>query len=375
MVSLPLSDVPSRAPAPVELVSIQYLRAVAALGVVVWHAQGQMGLGETAVLQAGIEIFFVISGYVMWLILSDRPVAPGVFLKKRLARVVPLYWLLTTLMVVLLLIAPRLLQSTRFDLPHVVASYLFVAWPNPVDGVGLKPVMIPGWTLNYEMAFYALLALALAFRKRRRGPIVVGVLSLLALGSLAPLPAIAHFYFSPFMAELALGVLLAMAMKRVPDAWLRGGLAAFGLGCAALIGAAWMDPQGHLRLLSFAIPVVAIVAGLVALEKTGRLPEVPLLKAIGDASYPLYMLHPVLLSAMAQAWRVSGAAPPSPWLYVAISVVVTSVVGWLAHVTLERPLVRLFRTRPSKTPTNSSPPEAASPPLPVLSAALPPTRP
>lgn len=324
--------------------SIQYLRAIAALGVVVWHAQGQMGLANTTVLQSGIEIFFVISGYVMWLILGERPVSPWTFLKKRLTRVVPLYWLLTTLMVGLLLVAPQLLQSTRFDPTHIVASYLFVAWPNPVEGVGLKPVMIPGWTLNYEMAFYVLLALGLGLKASWRAPFVIGVLCLLACLSLLPLPPIAHFYASPFMAEIAMGIGLAIAIKRVPAAWFSWGGWLVAAGSLLLIynGSA-IDAQAHDRLALFGLPVAALIAGVIAVERAGHLPSVPVLKAIGDASYPLYMIHPVLLSAMAQAWRIAGLSALSPWLYVAAAVVVTSVVGWLAHLTLERPLIAAFK--------------------------------
>jgi exopolysaccharide production protein ExoZ len=349
MTSPPSPSAPDRPKA--ELVSIQYLRAAAALGVVVWHAQGQVGLANTTVLQAGIEIFFVISGYVMWLILGERPVSPWVFLKKRLTRVVPLYWVLTTLMVVLLLAAPQFLQSTRFDLAHVVASYLFIAWPNPVEGVGLRPVMIPGWTLNYEMAFYVLLAVGLCLRTAWRAPLVIGVLCLLASLSVLPMPPIAQFYASPFMAELALGIGLAIAMKRVPPSWFAWGGLVFVAGVAVLIyNGSVIDAEAHDRLVLFGLPAAILTAGLIALERTGKLPDIPLLKAIGDASYPLYMIHPVLLSTMAQLWRAAGLTALSPWLYVALSLVVTSAVGWIAHVTLERPLITAFRPRASKAP-------------------------
>lgn len=341
------------APPRTELVSIQYLRAAAALGVVVWHAQGQVGIPETEVLQAGIEIFFVISGYVMWLILGQRPVSPGVFLQKRLARVVPLYWLLTTVMVILLLVAPQLLQSTRFDLPHVVASYLFVAWPNPVEAAGLKPVMIPGWTLNYEMAFYLLLVVALMLKTAWRGAFVIAVLLVLTALSVLPLPPVALFYASPFMAEFALGVGLAMVLPRVPERWLQHGGLVFVLGCGLLLaGGATMDAEAHGRLVLLALPATLIVAGLAAIEQAGRLPRIAVLKALGDASYPLYMIHPVLLSAMAQGLNLAGFAM-QPWLYVAAAIVVTSVVGWFAHLWLERPLIAAFRPRVRARPSPS----------------------
>lgn len=342
----------SRSP-PTELVSVQYLRAAAALGVVVWHAQGQMGLKETTVLQAGIEIFFVISGYVMWLILARRPVSPASFLKKRLTRVVPLYWVLTSLMVALLLVAPQLLQSARFDPAHVIASYLFVAWPNPVEGAGLKPVMIPGWTLNYEMFFYLALAATLPLAARLRAPMLLGFLGLLGAASVLPLTPVAHFYASPFMLEFALGILLAIGLERLPERWTRRGPWAFAIGCALLfVGGLLVDAQNHWRLIAFALPAALLIGGLVCWETAGRLPALPWLKRIGDASYPLYMIHPVLLSAMAQAWRSWGLTVVSPWLFVAAAVVVTSLAGWVLHVTLERPLLAVFNSakRTLRTP-------------------------
>ncbi len=346
----------SRSP-PTELASVQYLRAAAALGVVVWHAQGQMGLKETTVLQAGIEIFFVISGYVMWLILSRRPVSPATFLKKRLIRVVPLYWVLTSLMVGLLLVAPQLLQSARFDPAHIIASYLFVAWPNPAEGAGLKPVMIPGWTLNYEMFFYLALAATLPLAARRRAPILLGFLGILGAASLLPLPPVAHLYASPFMLEFALGILLALGLERLPERWKRQGPYGFVTGCSLLfIGGLLIDPQNHARLIAFALPATLLIGGLVCWETHGRLPVLPWLKRIGDASYPLYMIHPVLLSAMAQGWRAAGLTALSPWLFVAAGVVVTSLAGWALHVTLERPLLAAFSPARKTVGRSTTPP-------------------
>jgi len=335
---------------PKALMSIQYLRGVAALGVVAWHAQSQMGLGETQVLQAGIEVFFIVSGYVMWLILSERPVSPATFLRKRITRVVPLYWTLTTVILVMLLVAPGMLQSTRFDPVHTIMSYLFLPWPNPVAESGLKPLMIPGWTLNYEMFFYALLAAALALPARWRAGFTVGTLSLLGAMSLLPLGPIAHFYASPFMIEFVLGIGLAMVLPRLPLAVRRLGRWSFGLGLILLLAVGSAPGAEQFRLVTFAIPATLIVGGLVAWEETGGLPRLSLLKMLGDASYPLYMLHPILLSAMAQAWRAFGATDLSPWVYVLVSLIVASGVGYLAHVMLERPLIKMFQ-RPPRRPS------------------------
>ncbi len=172
------------------------------------------------------------------------------------------------------------------------------------------------------------------------------------------MPPIAHFYASPFMGELALGVGLAMVIPRVRKTWLAHGGALFWSGCALLLlGGSMIDENAHGRLVLLALPAALIVAGLVAVEQTGRLPSIPVLKAVGDASYPLYMIHPVLLSAMAQGLELANVRL-SPWLYVACALVVTSVVGWFAHLWLERPLIAAFKPRP----------RTSSPTVPALAA-------
>ncbi len=171
--------------------------------------------------------------------------------------------------------------------------------------------------------------------------------------SVLPLPPIALFYASPFMAELALGVGLAMVLPRLPRDRLKHGGLAFVLGCGLLLaGGAFTNANADGRLVLLALPAVLVVGGLVAVEEDGRLPSIPVLKAIGDASYPLYMIHPVLLSAIAQGLALTGVAI-TPWPYVATSLVVTSGVGWYAHLWLERPLIAAFKPSPRPRPSPS----------------------
>ncbi|MGH6808111.1 MAG: acyltransferase family protein, partial [Ensifer adhaerens] len=77
---------------------IQYLRALAALGVVLFHAAERTG-HHFAIGAAGVDVFFVISGFIMWVISDRRPVAPLSFLKERLRRIAPIYWLATVVMI------------------------------------------------------------------------------------------------------------------------------------------------------------------------------------------------------------------------------------------------------------------------------------
>ena len=205
--------------------SIQYLRGISAVMVIFYHAAIQStaisGIHVPALGKFGVDIFFVISGFVMWTGVSGRATSPTIFLKKRFCRIVPLYWSFTLIAAAVALLMPGLLRSTIFDLPHLVASLAFIPWVNPAASSvkvieTLTPVVNPGWTLNFEMLFYvmfasililprylAFLALALEMATLHY---VAGL-----LGGKAP---IAQFYAQGVMFEFLFGVAIAIINAR-----------------------------------------------------------------------------------------------------------------------------------------------------------------
>ena len=143
------------------VVPIQILRAVAAIAVVVSHAA--QNLDRFAIAPntshffvsgaAGVDLFFVISGFVM--VYASEPLfgsASGAvtFLYHRIVRIVPLYWLATTFYVIVAVLLPGL--GTAYPIRTVAASFLFI--PTLLPDGGIHPVVLQGWTLNYEMLFY-----------------------------------------------------------------------------------------------------------------------------------------------------------------------------------------------------------------------------
>ena len=138
------------------LQSIQILRGLAASAVLAFHAAQRSGHSFT-IGAAGVDVFFVISGYIMWSVMRDGP-SPRSFLTRRLARIVPLYWAVTLAMVAFSAV-PGALPNLQLTWRHVLLSLLFVPHAAP-DGA-VFPVLVPGWTLTYEMFFYAILTAAL----------------------------------------------------------------------------------------------------------------------------------------------------------------------------------------------------------------------
>ena len=145
--------------------SIQYIRGIAALVVVVWHT----GWSRTVLGQSGVDLFFVVSGFVMMLV-SGRESSPGRFSVARLARIAPLYWGVTLLF--------ALLDHT--PITKVMTSLLF--WPN-----GKFPVVIQGWSLNLEMSYYLLFASTLIAPVRWRLPLLT--LEMVAVCVILPMTA------------------------------------------------------------------------------------------------------------------------------------------------------------------------------------------
>lgn len=138
------------------LFGLQYLRGLAACAVVAYHAadraQRPFAAGET-----GVDLFFVLSGFLMWAI-TDAHSRPGQFLIDRAKRIVPSYWIVTSVMLAGAIAG--LFPAVRLTVTHIVTSYAFIPSISPSNGQ-VWPLLVPGWTLNYEAGFYLLFGAAL----------------------------------------------------------------------------------------------------------------------------------------------------------------------------------------------------------------------
>ncbi|MEO7027698.1 MAG: acyltransferase, partial [Caulobacteraceae bacterium] len=189
------------------MVSIQYLRALAALAVVLYHAL-QWRSGGFDVGRAGVDVFFVISGFVLWRATSRHRVTPLTFLAARASRVMPLYWLATLAVVASALVWPQFLPQVRPGWGHLLLSLAFIPHFDPR---GLPfPTLPPGWSLDYEAGFYILFAIALAFARRWRAWALVGGLAGATLAGLLLADPAYILGANPLLLEFAAGVLIGV---------------------------------------------------------------------------------------------------------------------------------------------------------------------
>jgi exopolysaccharide production protein ExoZ len=336
---------------------VQTLRFVAALLVVCAHLPSYLrdragvAVPDIPTGQLGVTVFFAISGFVAVLTTrTDRPGGARRFLRRRIARIVPLAWLVLTVKLVTGLIAPGLLERFRPDGWYVLASYLFLPARGP-DGI-VQPLYTVMWTLSFELFFYGVVTVALAVR-RTPLTVVAPVMTVLACAS-AFRPEhwpTWQFFADPYVLLFVVG----MVLGHVATGTATSGTVAWGVVAVAVwttVELAASPPVHSVVLLPAATVVLAVT-----LWSEPWIPArlAPSLDLLGDASYALYLTHPLVAPATV---AVLATVLPSatPWALLALvagtAAVGISIVTWYA---VDRPLVRLLTDHPQPGGRRSGP--------------------
>ncbi|MTH65265.1 acyltransferase family protein [Paracoccus sp. DK608] len=320
--------------------NIQLLRGIAACMVVLFHVVlwlPQPAAGAEPVIyqifhswgKSGVDLFFVISGFVIMTSQMRKPRPVGTFLRDRALRILPLYWLVTLVFAALLLALPQLAGNqpdlTPARLLQSLGMVHFLL-------TGQFPVVFVGWTLEYEALFYLLFAIGMAFLPLRYLPLALGaVLAAIYLAGGVEARVI----------QFAMGMMIAQLRLRtdhLPFAWplLLAGLAVF-LGSIR-----W--PNDDLRLLLWGIPSVMIVTALVFLPQIRN----RLANYLGNASYAIYLVQPLAIPVGVKL--TAALAGHAGFTAQALLVSSMAVIGGcLTHSFVEKPMNALLR-RPRRVP-------------------------
>jgi exopolysaccharide production protein ExoZ len=295
------------------LTSIQALRGAAALAVVAYHAGHRSGLPVPGAF--GVDVFFVISGFIMMYVTNDAS-KPLPFLRDRLLRIAPTYWAAT---IVALAVHAYWTGGGHPPLKLVAGSFAFFPVDEPDAPGRFFPVHDVGWTLNYEMFFYAIFALTLLLPSRWRLPVLTAIfLVFVTVGmALQPRTAPLGFWTKRIILEFLAGALLAYA-------WRRWGLPKWAALPLILSGSAVLLLAGRPAILGATL----VVAGVLALpprEAPWKLPQL-----LGDASYSIYLWH--IFAVQLVPWK----GPAGFVLSMAAGV----TVGLCAYYAIERPIRR-----------------------------------
>jgi exopolysaccharide production protein ExoZ len=292
-------EVPIGKARPLELQSIQVLRALAATTVIFAHIRFINRGGF------GVNIFFVVSGFIICYMSSLNP---SYFWLKRIFRIVPLYWVGTLGVFLIALAAPNLLNYTTAR-PYELGKSLFFI-PFVKESGRMAPILFLGWTLEYEMFFYLIFAAALAINKKKDGWLAILMLSVVAIAGRVAHPAstFLSFYSNPIIMEFALGILAFYAWKK----W-KSRLAQLPVTVAVLISLAcyaifFRIDKGVPSSIHFARIVpgflfqggLSLVILLCFLSMEGKFTFPRWMLAVGDASYSLYLFHPYIIQLVSR---------------------------------------------------------------------------
>lgn len=285
--------------------SIQNLRGFAALLVLIHHIfMDTRQYGENSFLinnfyaleyfgNIGVDIFFVISGFIMVLVHGNdflKPHAVRIFLIKRIIRVVPLYWILSMVSAFLLFFFPHLFGAGKMlELHHAVSSFFFIPSRNTAGDV--IPILSVGWTLNFEMYFYMVFSLFLFFPKRVFIPgITLFFIASISLHVLNPTNTYLVMITNPLLIEFLLGVYIgALYLNRrliKPSYTLI-------IMCGMLFFSnIFLHPPIEARMIYFGIPSALLLYVLISYENYKGDPLCGnKFSYMGTISYSLYLSH------------------------------------------------------------------------------------
>ena len=335
---------------------LQGLRGVAAALVVGFHAMGEalrLYPDASGLLFAlfsaggiGVDLFFVVSGFIIAMT-ADGAAGLGAglaYLRKRIVRIVPLYWVFTLLLALSMLTDFPLLTASVPVTPDWLAASLLFAPSTLADR--FTPIVFIGWTLNYEMLFYLLVFVAILLGRAALAPALI--LALVALGLAAPGGERATWYnfvTNPIMIEFVLGYAVFLVHKTACVG--RGvSLAIIAAGTILFLASYIVLPEVSATMRPLVNgPLLAIqILGIVTFETASpRFPVPRWITRSGDASYSIYLLQAVTLPIATPVLVGLGLAPLGPDFVAASIVAATVALGILVHDRIELPLMSLAR--------------------------------
>ena len=351
----PIQARDQKGPAKPTIFGLQGLRFFAAAIVVITHTLNRevnlyhpFPIPRAPWMESGVDIFFVISGFIMVYIIKPET-TPGRFWLQRFTRIVPLYWIATIVAYVGCLVAPEWFfghQGWWFAL----RSLLFI--PTGRDSWA-HPILSPGWTLVYEFAFYTLLALCMVLRKPPFATAAVVMVGVVSVGMLVKpwLPFMGFYADEALLLEFIFGMGAAvLAREHGFKPWQGPLIAAAGL---VLIYLLWDFQLAWPRGLKAGLPAFLIVFGTLVSEPLWQKSRtLQGLSRLGDASYSIYLVHFFFVTAIG----VFCAKNPefTQWIggyaFTIGTVVIGLGSGLVAHVLIEKPLLRLVRAWLARPP-------------------------
>lgn len=321
--------------------SIQYLRFFACLAVVVLHISKKSYLNSDVdfyfyIGDAGVDIFFIISGFIMMHI-SRGHMSAGKFLFDRIVRIYPIYLFILIPYLGIFLLHPELVNSHNPVEPSIFKSITLLPF---IDGSLLNMV---SWTLMYELYFYFIFTISIIFSARVNKILstsffIVGFLSIGLIFDIG-------FINSTIVLEFLMGMIYykIFSNRMLFNTYIS--LCLIILGCAIFYNLPHeeMGVSGFSRLILWGGAVSLIFIGVLGLED--KIKNNKILLFLGNASYSTYLSHILVINAVYIGSKKYIPFDVSPSLIIVISTIGSFIIGSLIHKYIELHIVSLFKMK------------------------------
>lgn len=312
--------------------NIQILRAIAAILVVAFHtvpAAKSYNFSTEFFYKvdiwgaAGVDIFFIISGFIMVYIQINKSKKPLDFIKDRVERIVPLYWFLTISISILLVIFPQAFRELKLSGEHIFNSLFFINFLSEFD----YPILYVGWTLEYEMLFYIIFAFSLFFKNIKYS----------ILTSILMLTIFVFYGLSSIVIEFIYGMLVGFFFKKIKINSIF--CCIFILVGFYLLTVGWNKEIP--RSLAWGLPSLLIFLGALYLNPIKN----SLLATLGNASYSIYLVQVFSIPMCYKIFSKIGSLNfiYINEIYVIICIILSTIGGVLLHVAIEKPLAKIIK--------------------------------
>ncbi len=344
------------------LYSIQLLRGLAALLVVCTHSIfATISYGNNnSILSSfynfsefgavGVDIFFVISGFIIVYVTQNNNKKFNIFIKERLIRVVPLYWFFLSIMACALIFFPSAFVNNEFILSHAIYSFLFLP-AYKFDG-SISPLLGVGWTLNYEVFFYVIFSFSLYISSwKKRFFLVSSIFIMLSCFGIVYQNEnpIIYVFTRSLLIEFVFGMLVAYLFfeskflsKKLATSVLV--LSIFLLSLSVIYGVP--DKFDTIKFIVWGIPAFFLVYSLLCLEIHG-LKFNNLLIFLGKISYSLYLSHYFTVRLLSKLFEKLGgfSIVGHDDIIVLVLMFFSIIVGYLTFRFIEEPLTKYLNCR------------------------------
>jgi exopolysaccharide production protein ExoZ len=340
-----------------EITSIHYMRGIAASLIVIYHILNRKNNYNPLNinwLNSGVDLFFVISGFVIFSVAINPNTSPKEFLRRRFIRVIPLYWFFTTIFILLKLSIPNFDSSSSFHIAQAIKSFLFIPHYHSTYPKEIWPILIPGWSLNYEIFFYLTFA-GILFTGRNflftKMAILFSMLIAVKLFFENKNP-IYLTYTNPIILEFLAGIFLANLYYNTQFFKNRKKLLFLGfpiviIGFIFFVLSREPSISQMPRALKWGLPATLIIFGCLLSEKLISKFKVSFLRVLGNASYSIYLSHSFGIGACSFLWKKTNYSFQgiSLFIFSIVTLTICILVGMMSYYLIEKPLLNFLQKK------------------------------